>query len=111
MLLAPIYDELLSEVPKVNLHEYLHGLADLMEVVMPGMTLRMKADCSFGDTWGHQIEVGLRPTQETIDAALAKLAMTDVIAPTDDFDVSIFDDGEDEREDDDAVTTEDDDDD
>ncbi len=73
-LIAPIYDELLSEVPIVNLHRYLHELADLMEVNMPGICVKMVADCSFGPNWYEQYEVGARPTQETIDAALAEMA-------------------------------------
>lgn len=72
-LIAPIYDELLSEVPRVNLYGFLHDLADLMEIMMPNIIVPMVADCSFGASWGKQEEVGARPTQETIDKALAKI--------------------------------------
>jgi len=75
-LIAPIYDELLAEVPKVNLHAYLHELADLMEIKMPGIVVPMVADCSFGKTWADQIEVGVRPTREKIEKALALLEST-----------------------------------
>ena len=72
-LIAPIYDEVLCEVPKRHLHAFLHELADLMEVKMPGIIVPMVADCSFGGDWYKQEEVGARPTQETIDKALAKV--------------------------------------
>lgn len=73
MLLAPIYDEVLVELPKSQLHDFLHAIADLMEVYMPGIEVPMVADCSFGKNWGKQIEVGIRPTVEKVNEALAKL--------------------------------------
>lgn len=73
MLIAPIYDEILVEVPRVSLHAFLHDLADLMEINMPGICVKMVADCSFGANWGKQEEVGARPTLEKINEALAKV--------------------------------------
>lgn len=72
-LLAPIYDEVLCEVPRKNLKEFLDGMCELMSLTVPGGTVPMLADCSFGPTWGQQIEVGNRPTQAVIDKALAKM--------------------------------------
>lgn len=73
-LIAAVYDEILSEVPKANVYEYLHRLADIMEIKMPGIVVPMVADCSFGPSWGTQIEVGVRPTRERIESVLADLA-------------------------------------
>lgn len=73
MLIAPIYDELLFEVPKTSLHQFLLDASDDMEQEMPGIIIPMVADCSFGPNWGQQIEVGTRPSKETVDAALLKL--------------------------------------
>lgn len=69
-LIAAIYDELLSEVPKKNVYDYLHRLADIMEIKMPGICVPMVADCSLGATWGDQIEIGIRPTRERIEEVL-----------------------------------------
>lgn len=73
MLIAPIYDELLVEVPRSSLYGFLHDLADLMEIKMPGIIVPMVADCSFGANWGVQEEVGARPSLETINTALSKI--------------------------------------
>jgi len=72
-LIAPIYDEVLCEVPKKNLKEFLDGMCDLMSLTVPGGTIPMVPDCSFGPTWGQQTEVGTKPSQETIDKALESM--------------------------------------
>ena len=72
-LIAPVYDELLSEVPMERLYEFLHELADIMEVYMPGICVKMVADCSFGPTWGTQYEIGARPTRELIEQKLSEM--------------------------------------
>lgn len=72
-LIAPIYDELLFEVPKDTLHAFLQDICDDMEQPMPGIDIPMVADCSFGPNWGKQYEVGNRPSLEKIQEALAKL--------------------------------------
>jgi DNA polymerase I-like protein with 3'-5' exonuclease and polymerase domains/5'-3' exonuclease len=70
-LIAAIYDELLFEVPIRNLHGFLLAASDDMEQEIPGLIVPMKADCSFGPSWGEQYEVGVRPSRETIEATLA----------------------------------------
>ena len=72
-LISTVYDEILCEVPKANLKEFFEGICTLMSVTVPGGTIPMVPDCSFGKNWGDQIEVGLFPSQETIDKALEKL--------------------------------------
>jgi DNA polymerase I-like protein with 3'-5' exonuclease and polymerase domains/5'-3' exonuclease len=69
-LIAAVYDELLSEVPMENVYEYLHRLADIMEIKMPGIEVPMVADCSLGLSWGEQVEIGIRPTKEKIEEVL-----------------------------------------
>lgn len=70
-LIAPIYDELLFEVPKHNLYEFLLAASDDMEQKIPGQIVPMKADCSFGPSWGEQYEVGMRPSLEKVEEVLA----------------------------------------
>lgn len=70
-LIAAVYDELLSEVPMENVYEYLHRLADIMEIKMPGIEVPMVADCSMGLSWGDQVEIGIRPTKEKIEEVLS----------------------------------------
>lgn len=70
-LIAPIYDELLFEVPKRNLHPFLLAASDDMEQKIPGLIVPMKADCSFGPSWGQQYEVGMRPSLEKVEEVLA----------------------------------------
>ena len=72
-LIAPIYDELLFHVPKKTLQPFLTAACDDMEQPMPGITIPMVADCSFGANWGQQVEVGNRPSLEKVNAALAKI--------------------------------------
>jgi DNA polymerase-1 len=70
-LIAPIYDELLFEVPKRNVYEFLLEASDDMEQKIPGLIVPMKADCSFGPSWGQQYEVGMRPSKDKIEEVLA----------------------------------------
>lgn len=69
-LIAAVYDELLSEVPMENVYEYLHRLADIMEIKMPGIEVPMVADAAVGGNWCDTIELGVRPTRETVEAAI-----------------------------------------
>jgi DNA polymerase I-like protein with 3'-5' exonuclease and polymerase domains/5'-3' exonuclease len=71
-LIAPIYDELVIECPKATLQQCLSAICADMEQPIPGLSVPMVADCSFGPNWGTQYEVGNRPTQAVIDEALAK---------------------------------------
>jgi hypothetical protein len=44
-----------------------------METEIPGICVPMVADCSIGNNWGEQVELGNRPTREAIAAALESL--------------------------------------
>lgn len=72
-LLAPIYDEVLLEIPKKSLKAVIDGVSDLMSLTVPGGTIPMVPDASFGSSWAAQVEVGTKPSQETIDKALKEV--------------------------------------
>lgn len=72
-LLAPIYDEILAEVPRVNVYQYICEMSDLMEVYMPGICVPMVADVSFGPNWMDQREVGVRPSKEKVESVLTEI--------------------------------------
>ena len=72
-LLAPVYDEITASVPKSTVCEYIHRLVSIMEITPPGHVVPMVADVSLGKNWRDQIEIGVRPTDETILAALEEI--------------------------------------
>lgn len=72
-LIAPIYDEILLEVPEETLQPFLTAICNDMERPMPGITVPMVADCSFGKNWGEQVEVGNRPSEAKVNDALVKI--------------------------------------
>lgn len=72
-LICPVYDELLMEIPKKNLYEVITGVSKLMSLTVPGGTIPMVPDTSFGPTWAQQYEVGVFPSQEKIDEVLKLL--------------------------------------
>lgn len=72
-LLAVIYDEMLLEIPKKVLYEAITAVSTAMEIPMKDCIVPMEADCSVGNTWGEQIEVGRMPSRETLDKALKTL--------------------------------------
>jgi DNA polymerase I-like protein with 3'-5' exonuclease and polymerase domains len=72
-LIAVIYDEVLLEVPKKYLFEVITSVSDSMEIGIPGMSIPMIADTSFGLSWGTQVEVGRRPSRELIQSKLEEL--------------------------------------
>ena len=72
-LIAVIYDELLLEIPIVNLQAALEEVCNVMTLTPPGGTVSQMPDCSFGLNWYDQHEVGYKPTQKTIDQILEKI--------------------------------------
>lgn len=70
---APVYDELVASVPIVNVFEYCDRMATIMELELPGRNLRLETSVSIGKNWGAQVEVGTRPTKQTIQEALEKI--------------------------------------
>lgn len=71
ILIAPIYDEVTSSVPRDTAVEYSHRLIEIMEMTPPGHAIPMEAELSIGaNNWGEQIELGFHPSAEAIEAAL-----------------------------------------
>lgn len=72
MLIAALYDELLLEIPKKYLYEVITGVSELMSLTVPGGTIPMVPDTSFGPNWYEQYEVGTFPSREVIAETLSK---------------------------------------
>lgn len=69
-LLAPVYDEIVASVPVINIHQYISKMVDIMEVTPPNHPVPMEADVSLGHNWQKQIELGVRPSEDAIKAAV-----------------------------------------
>lgn len=72
-MLAPVYDEIASSVPKVAAVEYIARLSEYMSITPPGMDVPQVPDVSIGLTWGEQIELGAYPSEAKILEALEQL--------------------------------------
>lgn len=73
-LIATVYDEVLLHIPEDNLKVVIDGVSEIMSLTVPGGTIPMVPDTSFGPSWGHQVEVGTFPSQEVIDEALSRFS-------------------------------------
>jgi DNA polymerase-1 len=72
-MIAPVYDELASSVPRAAAYDYCCMLKEIMSVTPPGHTVPMSADFSVSsDSWGRQIEIGGSFTKEQVEEALEK---------------------------------------
>ena len=71
-IIAPVYDEIIASVPKKNVYAWCNELADIMEVELPGLNMRLSTSVSIGPNAGDQVELGERPTEELILATLEK---------------------------------------
>ena len=71
---ATVYDEVLLHLPVDSLKAVIDGVSEIMSLTVPGGTIPMVPDTSFGPTWGHQIEVGTFPSQDVIDEALSRFS-------------------------------------
>lgn len=78
VLIAPVYDEVTSSVPKAAAVEYIERLTSIMELTPPGHQVPMVAEVEVGrDNWGAQsdynpggmIELGASPSADAILAA------------------------------------------
>ena len=72
-LYAPIYDELVLSCPVSKVFMLVDMLADIMEMELPGLNIRLDTSVSIGLNWGAQIEIGSRPTEETVNKTIAKI--------------------------------------
>ncbi len=72
VLMAPVYDEIVSLVPHSMVWEYISEMIEIMEITPPGHPVGMEADVSLGHTWGDQVELGIHPKKEDVLAAADK---------------------------------------
>jgi DNA polymerase I-like protein with 3'-5' exonuclease and polymerase domains len=73
LLIAPVYDELTSSVPREAAWEYCCRLKEQMEITPPGHAVPMVAEFSVSsESWGSLVEIGSSFTEEDLNAALAK---------------------------------------
>jgi DNA polymerase I-like protein with 3'-5' exonuclease and polymerase domains len=70
-LIAPVYDELASSVPRSAAWEYCQRLKPIMELTPPGHQVPMVAEFSVSSkNWGEVIELGSDFTEEQLMEAL-----------------------------------------
>lgn len=72
-LYAPIYDELVLSCPVSKVHILVEMLADIMEMELPGLNIKLDTSVSIGKNWGEQIEIGSRPSLKAVNDALAEI--------------------------------------
>lgn len=72
--IAPVYDELVLDVPLTDdLPALITELAQMMDITPPGHAIPMMSEFSFGPNWHNQIEIGERPCEKQIEEALSQL--------------------------------------
>jgi DNA polymerase I-like protein with 3'-5' exonuclease and polymerase domains/5'-3' exonuclease len=72
-LYAPIYDELVLSCPISMVYELIEMLADIMEMELPGLNIKLDTSVSIGKNWGEQIEIGSRPSKEKVEKTIQKI--------------------------------------
>ncbi len=72
-LYAPIYDELVLSCPVSKVRELIQELSDIMEMELPGLNISLETSVSIGNTWGAQIELGRRPSDDDLYRTLEEL--------------------------------------
>ena len=76
--IAPVYDELVLDVPLTDaLPELITELAEMMDITPPGHAIPMMSEFSFGPNWCNQVEIGERPCEKQIEEALSQLFLED----------------------------------
>ena len=70
---APVYDEVVASVPKNMVSEYIRRMSDIMEIQLPHIKIGLTTSVSIGKNWGDQVELGNRPSPESITKTLVEL--------------------------------------
>ena len=65
-LYAPIYDELVLSCPISKVYVLVEMLADIMEMELPGLNIKLDTSVSIGANWGEQVEIGSRPDKQAV---------------------------------------------
>ena len=63
VMIAPVYDEIVSSVPIPNVFEYCERMQAAMNVTPPGHIIPMMAEVSVGPNWGAVEELGDNPSE------------------------------------------------
>jgi len=66
VMIAPVYDEIVSSVPVPTCFEYCQRIQDIMNVTPPGHAIPMMAEVSIGPNWGSVVELKDRPSERKI---------------------------------------------
>ena len=72
VMIAPVYDEVVSSVPRRNVFEYGQRMQDLMNITPPGHAIPMMAEVSVGPNWGDVVELGDRPSERKLIECMEK---------------------------------------
>ena len=72
VMIAPVYDEIVSSVPMNSCFEYCQRMQDIMNVTPPGHSIPMMAEVSIGKNWGEVVELGDRPSQKKVESLFDK---------------------------------------
>ena len=70
---APVYDEVVASVPKHKVDEYIRLMSDIMEMQLPHVNIGLTTSVSIGKNWGDQVELGNRPSLESVTKTLNEL--------------------------------------
>jgi hypothetical protein len=71
---GPVHDEALASVKIADLFEFLPKMHACMVAPFADMQIPVMSSISFGPSFGEQIEIGLHPTKDAIEAGLKELA-------------------------------------
>jgi len=66
VMIAPVYDEIVSSVPVSTVFEYCGRMQEIMNVTPPGHAIPMMAEVSIGPNWGSVVELGDNPAEVKI---------------------------------------------
>lgn len=73
VMIAPVYDEIVSSVPRSNIFEYCQRAQEIMNVTPPGHTIPMMAEVSIGSNWGNVVELGDHPSERKVIECVERL--------------------------------------
>ncbi len=82
VMIAPVYDEIVSSVPIERLPDFINHEQRLMNITPPGHAIPMMAEVSIGKDWNDttNYELGDWPSERKIEAALSKMFEAKVTA-------------------------------
>jgi DNA polymerase-1 len=80
-LIAPVYDELATSVPRAAVVDYCLELKDIMAITPPGHAVPMVAEFAVSaDSWGRVVEIGSDPSEQLINQVFEEGAKEEAAA-------------------------------